>query len=229
MIIQGYAECIKDGKVVRSLGIGDSFGESSLYESGVRSLSVRAGKDCICLGLSRNTLQEVLGAKIQEVIQGNWCRWAVEKNSVLKRLTKLQIEKWIQNSEVKKIPSDQILAEKGTLLKELFIVINGDIKYGDSEYSKGTVFGDKLIFPNASLKTKYSFFTNRLSHNLKTTSESELAIIKVDLFEKLIGGHLEDVFIKNIQSHEVKSYKNNRIYSKQMIGQQYKKSSKISS
>ena len=50
----------------------------------------------------------------------------------------------------------------------------------------------------------------------------------MDLFEKLIGGHLEDVFVKNIQSHEVKSNKNNRIYSKQMIGQQYKKSSKIS-
>lgn len=140
--------------MVRKLQVGDSFGEQALYESGVRSLSVRAGQDCMCLGLSRNALQEILGAKIQEVIEGNWSRWAVEKNPVFSRLTQLQVERWIQNGEVKTLPADQVLVEKGQPLKEVLIVINGELKYGEKTYGRGAVFEEKFLFPNKSLKSR---------------------------------------------------------------------------
>ncbi len=149
---QGSAECVKDGAVIRKLQAGDSFGEQALYESGVRSLSVRAGQDCVCLGLSRDSLQEILGAQIQEVIEGNWSRWAVEKNPVFSRLTKLQVERWIQNGETRSLQAGQQLGDKGQPLKEILIVINGELKYGDKAYARGSVFDEKFLYPNKSLK-----------------------------------------------------------------------------
>lgn len=150
----GSADCIKEGKSVRKLGLGDSFGEQALYESGVRSLTVKAAEDCVCLSLSRDALQESLGAKIQEVIQGNWGRWAFEKNSVLSKLTKLQVEKCILNSTTKKVAAGEKLVDKASRVSEVIIVIEGDLKFGDQPFPKGTVFSEKLLYPTSKLKQK---------------------------------------------------------------------------
>lgn len=157
LIKSGTADCVKDGKVVRTLAAGDSFGEQALYTDGVRSLTVQCGKqECYCLGLSRKALQEVLGAQIQTVIQGNWSRWALDKNNVFSKLTKLQHEKWIMNAVVKKVPSGTVLAKAGDTPKEVYIVINGELAYGNQKFIKGTVCDDKLVHPSGALKTKYS-------------------------------------------------------------------------
>lgn len=190
-------ECVKNEKVVRELKGGESFGEQALYQSGMRTLSVRAGSDCKCLALSRNSVQEILGAKIQQVIEGNWSRWAIEKNDVFTKLTKLQIEKWIQNAVIRKVSANEIILAKNNPLTKLIIVIGGDLAYGSQTISKGSVFGSHFMFPSANL-------TKKLSDDLKATgSEATISETSVELFSRIIGGKLEEVFNKNKNSHEV--------------------------
>lgn len=154
IVKQGTADCIKEGKSVRKLPAGESFGEQALYEDGVRSLTVKAAEECTCLSLSRDALQETLGAKIQEVIQGNWARWAFEKSPMLKQLTKLQIEKIVMNSTPKNVVKDEKLLDKASTLTDLIIIIDGELKFGSQAFPKGTVFSEQFLQPTAKLKQK---------------------------------------------------------------------------
>lgn len=154
IIKRGSADCIKEGKSIRKLEAGDSFGEQALYESGVRSLTVKAAGECICLSLSRDALQESLGAKIQEVIQGNWARWAIEKNPTLSKLTKLQTEKIIMDGTTKKVTDGEKLMSKSSPISELVIVLEGELKFGTQTFSKGSVFTDSFLYPTDKLKKK---------------------------------------------------------------------------
>ena len=154
LIKEGSAECVQNGNVVRTLQSGDTFGEQALYQAGHRTLTVRAGTDCSCLALSRGDLQEILGARIQLVIQGNGSRWAIGNDPVFKQLTKLQIEKWINNTEGKKVKKDEVILEKGKLLSQVVIVLGGSLRYGDRIFSKNTVFGSDFLYPQTNVTKK---------------------------------------------------------------------------
>lgn len=155
IIKSGTAQVIEeDLRVLRDLHDGDAFGEQALYESGHRQASVVAASDVKCLALSRGDLQEILGAKIQQVIQGNWSRWAIERDKILNQLTKVQIEKWIQNSEVKKVRSGDVILDKNKPLSSLIIVINGDLLFGNRTYSKGSLFEASYLYPASNANKK---------------------------------------------------------------------------
>lgn len=151
IIYSGTAECVKGGKVLRELKKHESFGEQALYASGHRTLTVRAGEECRCLALSRGDLQDILGNEIQKVIQGNWSRWAIEKDPVFCQLTSLQTEKWIMNAEVSKKEANEVILPKDSTLSSVIIILNGDLKFGSNIYSKGTVFGGDYLYPRENL------------------------------------------------------------------------------
>lgn len=182
---------------MRKLESGDSFGEQALYESATRTLTVKAGTDCKCLALSRGDLQNIMGSKIQQVIQANWTRWAIEKDPVLLRLTKLQTERIIQNCEFKRLTGGELLLEKGSLLTKIFMVTNGELRYNKS-FTKGSVFSSTFLYPQANVH-------NKLEYDLLVGPEgAEASIIDVSRFQTIIGPNLEIVFANNLNSHEVK-------------------------
>lgn len=45
---------------------------------------------------------------------------------------------------------------------------------------------------------------HRLSSDIKTTCDSDISVLSVDAMHKLLGGTLEEVLVKNLQSHELK-------------------------
>lgn len=151
IIQSGTAECIKDDKSVRMLHEGDSFGEQALYESGHRTLTVRAATECKCLALSRGDLQEILGARIQQVIQGNWSRWAIEKDPIFCQLTKLQTEKWILNADIHKPKAGDVILQKDIRLSAVVIVLDGELQFGSRNFPKGTVFGGEFLYPKDNM------------------------------------------------------------------------------
>ncbi len=196
---QGSAECIKNNEVVRVLLAGESFGEQALYESARRTLTVRAGTDCKCLALARGDLQSIMGTKILEVIKGNWTRWAIEKDPVFKKLTKLQTEKIIMNVDfTKKQPGGEVILERGSELTKLVIVLAGSLLYTTKTFPKGTLFDSSFLYPQANTR-------NTLEDDLITGSEgAELAQISISRFHAIIGKNLEEVFQNNANSHELK-------------------------
>lgn len=156
IIRKGVAEVVKGNNVLREMKEGESFGEQALIASGNRAVTVRAGANCSCLALSRGDLQECFdeSTAIHVVIQANWSRWAIEKDKVFSKLTKLQIEKWIKRAEYKKLEEGDIILEKGKPLSKVIIVINGQLSFGNRNYGKGSVFEANYLYPSNNLNTK---------------------------------------------------------------------------
>jgi cGMP-dependent protein kinase len=140
IIKEGSAECVEKGKFIRALNVGEGFGEQVLHEDSHRTLSVLAQTDCNCLALSREALQEILGAKIVQVIQANWSTWALKQDKIFSQLTKLQMEKWIKNATYENLEPGTVIMEKDKPLSKLVIVLNGELQFGNRVYAKGTVF-----------------------------------------------------------------------------------------
>jgi cGMP-dependent protein kinase 1 len=89
---------------------GDSFGEQALHGSSVRGVTVKAKEnDVRCVALSREALQNILGAKINEVVNFNWSRWCLEKNDTLQHLTKVQIERIIKSVKFKNYDAGTVI------------------------------------------------------------------------------------------------------------------------
>jgi cGMP-dependent protein kinase 1 len=64
-IKKGTVQIYQNGKPVRTMQAGESFGESALLQNQVRGATVKAIDENVkCLALSRDTLTKILGDKI---------------------------------------------------------------------------------------------------------------------------------------------------------------------
>ena len=118
----------KDQKAITKLTKGDSFGEQALYMNTKRSFTVVAIDEVKCLALGRETLQNILGDKIQKIIYRNIQKWAFEKSPILQKLTNIQKQKVIDNMTIKNFKEGVVLLSKGECCNQLFIVIEGSLK-----------------------------------------------------------------------------------------------------
>lgn len=60
IIKEGAVECVEEnGKIIRVINAGETFGESALYQDTVRTLTVRAKGEVKCIALARKTLQAI--------------------------------------------------------------------------------------------------------------------------------------------------------------------------
>lgn len=56
----------------------------------------------------------------------------------------------------------------------------------------------------AHSKRSTALTNDRLSGDIKTTCDSDISVLSIDALHKLLGGTLEEVLVKNLQSHELK-------------------------
>lgn len=138
---------IKGEKEIRKLKKGDSFGELALYYNTVRDATVRAIDEVHCLALARDSLNNILGDKIQKITYRNIEKWAFDRSEFLSKLTNIQKEKLMENFEIKKTTEEgEILIEKGQICKKVVILIEGAVlKEQDLITQKGTSFGDEFL------------------------------------------------------------------------------------
>ena len=104
---------------------GESFGEAALYKGGTRSMTIRAKNTVRCIALSRDTLQNILGNKIEEVVENNWTRWSLREHDVFKNLTEVQREKWISASSTIPIEANQVIYDRGDKFTDIIIIVDG--------------------------------------------------------------------------------------------------------
>ena len=64
MIKEGTVSIWKEGKEIRKLSKGDSFGESALYMQSVRMATVKADTEVKLLSLARDSITKILGDKV---------------------------------------------------------------------------------------------------------------------------------------------------------------------
>ena len=109
---------------------GDSFGEQALYYNTQRTATVRALDDNVkCLALGRDTLTKIVGDQVQTITFKNLQKWAFEKNNLLSKLTKVQIERIIDCMLITNKKAGDVCCTKGTLCNsKLLVIIEGTLK-----------------------------------------------------------------------------------------------------
>lgn len=56
-------------------------------------------------------------------------KWAFEKNNILSKLTKMQIEKLVENMQIKNCePNEYIFIHNNDYLQKMIILLEGEIK-----------------------------------------------------------------------------------------------------
>jgi cGMP-dependent protein kinase len=146
---------IKGDKVIRKMGGGDSFGEQALYYNTVRSCSVRAESEVKCLALGREVLTKILGDQIQVITFKNNLKWAFERDRNLNKLTKIQIEKILEQMEIQKYKKGEICFKKDDVCDRFLVVLEGSLvlkETGGELVKKGSTFGKEYLSEKNSNK-----------------------------------------------------------------------------
>ena len=131
----GTVSCSKDGVEIRRLGPGELFGEQALLYGGRRTASVRTITPTVLWKIERDTLTQVLGDRLDQVMYRNSIRIAFDKNPVLSRLSHKHKNKLISNMRINSYQRGEIGIS--TRPGQVYIVLQGTLQ-GASE-SKGSL------------------------------------------------------------------------------------------
>lgn len=75
------------------MGEGKSFGENALMSNkSIRSMTIKALEETVCLALARDTLHSLLGNQVESIINRNIARWSLEKTAWAKHLESNQFD-----------------------------------------------------------------------------------------------------------------------------------------
>lgn len=200
IIKEGNVVIIKGDKEIRKLKKGDSFGELALYYNTVRDATVRAIDSVHCLALGRESLTNILGDKIQKITFRNIKKWAFDRCDLLNKLTNIQREKLIEAFEISPFLKGDKIFEINKPCDKLVILMEGGVIKSNFPNTlivqKSSLFGEEFL-----LSTKRE---KLMEYELLSVNEGLLAVIKFKTLFSLIGGSLEEVYDKNLKSHEVR-------------------------
>ena len=183
IIKEGNVVCTQNGKEIRKMTKGDYFGEQALLYGSARTATVMAVEETICVALNREELAGCLGASLQQIIYKNSMRIAIDKNSILKKLGKTQLENLINEMEVQSFENEEVVIQAGGLKKNgIFVIVKGALKATkskDSEYKVFSVIGEEDVIKATN---------NAFKDNLIAVGEVDVAYISSSAFVNAIGG-----------------------------------------
>lgn len=131
IITDGVVEAINEkGTVIREMTSGDAFGEQALYTNSTRQATVRAKTPVSVMVIARDSLKEILGANLQDVIYGNSDRWALQKSAIFSRLSGINLERLLQSGiERRNVEAGEVILQKGKHCSKLVICNEGQLEY----------------------------------------------------------------------------------------------------
>ena len=192
IIKEGTVAVMNDEREIRKLGKGDAFGEQALYFNSTRTMSIRADTETICLALARDTLNQILGEKLQVIVFRNLQKWALEKSKYLSKLNSLQIEKIIQCMNITTFENEQIVFQKGQQTNpKMVIVLEGYLK---KQKTKETICGKGKIVGEDYLTARSKDI--KLTDGIVTSKNTILASFSRQEFIELFECSLEELVTK---------------------------------
>jgi cGMP-dependent protein kinase len=194
IIKEGTTECLSEkGVVFRELGPGESFGEQALYYNSTRGATVKAKTAVSVMVVAKDSLKEILGKNMQDVIYGNSDRWAIERSKLFSRLSKINQEKLLQSAiERRNVEEGEILVQRGKLVGKVIIVNEGELEYCvniGEKYAKGSIFGEQFVYPNSNLE-------KLAEGDVIMRTKGVVAEMKADAMERILNGTLEEAISK---------------------------------
>lgn len=125
IIVKGLVSCFYQGTLIQELGPEEFFGESALYVSSTRAISVKAKCQVELVSITREKLTMAIGGHLQDMIFSNYIRWAFDKSKELHLLSSLVTEQLIEKFEFKNKKKDQVIVSGTTAPNSLVIVLEG--------------------------------------------------------------------------------------------------------
>lgn len=188
---------MREGKEVKVLRPGDSFGVSPHLEDNFGLISARALEDTVCLVLPSETLTQILGDEVQIIIYKNLATWAISRHEVLSKLTRIQQQKLIDFLCLYKGVKDQVLMKAGDMCHHLIIPLEAPLIWEDDKIACQPIycFGVDYFF-----KEKQN---DAVERDLKIGGDGSYFQMSEGEFTKLMGGSIEFILEKNEKSHEV--------------------------
>lgn len=191
IIKEGNVLCTRGDQEIRRMGKGSYFGEQVLIYNEMRTATVTA-IDCVkCIAISGEKLNKVLGSQLQSVIYQNSLRIALEKNNLMKKLTKYQIDSLIENLKIKVFDDADIVIAAGTLKSSfMWVVVKGNlVKESQEVIAK--------VFDIVSAESMVKGLEGIFEHDIKAGGSTDVAFISKKDFEELLGGGYSTVTSKN--------------------------------
>ena len=192
IIKKGTVSVLKGKKELRQMTKGDAFGEQALYYNSLRTCSVKALDETICLALGRDVLTQIFGDSIQSITFRNIQRWAIEKSTFISKLSKFQAEKIMDSMKISNVKKKVAVFNKGSLQsRKMAIVIEGKLKSESGKvYSKGNLVGEELFSKGANELAK---------ENIVAEEDSVLSELTFDKFQKLFNNTFLDELASQYQ------------------------------
>lgn len=190
IIKTGSVSIMKDGKEVRQLKAGDSFGENALLHGNqTRACSCIAAQESKCLALGRDQLTKLLGDKVEIIIYRNILKWALEKAEGFKDLSKSQKEKLLDSLLVTPKQEKEVIIAKGQKKKaNLIVVLDGELIGKQNTAGKGTLFGETAIYQQSE---------DVYGEDMVASKDCTIGMVDEMTIKNSLGGLIKDVLKQN--------------------------------
>lgn len=199
IIKEGVVAVMNDDREIRKLGKGEAFGEQALFFNSTRTMSIKADSETICLALARDTLNQILGEKLQVIVYRNLQKWAIEKSKYLSKLNSLQMEKLIQCMTITTFENEQIIFTKGQqATPKMVIILDGYLK---KQKTKETICGKGKIVGEDYLTARCNDI--KLTDGITTTKNAILSTLSRQEFVELFGCTLEELITKTEHNQQI--------------------------
>lgn len=185
-IKEGSVVVTQKGNEIRKLFKNEYFGEQALLNNNLRTASVTALENLICLSLNTEDLQGTLGSNLQDIIHINTQRMAFNLDEELKSLTEVQVNKVIIHSKFIKFSKGQVAFTANKKINNIYIILTGRIEGKTSKYKSLDILGSQSLYRDFSFK-----------ETLIAAEDTEISEITIQDFENEIDGKLEQVLERN--------------------------------
>ena len=202
IIKEGEVNCVKEGRIIRTLSKGENFGERSIFLDSTRSLDVIAKTDCICYLITFDVLKNILGFSYSEVLLIQIIKMSFLKSKYFKNIHINLIDKIAKLFQMKNYKKDDVIYKKGTCMCEIFsIVIDGNLIDSKREIvgKRGEIIYDKNLFlqDNDALNSDLTADPDCLICELEV--KEIFKILEVENFQQLANKSTELKILSNSQ------------------------------
>lgn len=183
LIVEGTVVASQEGVGdIRTMTVGQYFGEMSLLFNEPRSATIRATSKVKAISLGRNDIAELFGEELQPILYRNSMRIAMEKNRTLQGLTREQQTEIIGYMQIKNYNAGEIVIDEGQDMGAfLWIVLNGQLNKSRSGdvIAKSTCIGEECMTIGQG---------NVMDEPITANKPSAVASISHNEFEEALGG-----------------------------------------
>lgn len=185
-IKEGSVSITKKDVHIRNLLKNEYFGEQALFNNDLRTATVTAIENIVCLVLNKDDLQATLGSNLQELIHMNTQKMAFNSEQLLNNLTEAQVNQVIAKSKIVKFLANALAFAANKKVNSIFIVLTGRIEGKTNKFKTLDFLSIEPLFHDFSFK-----------ENLVAVEDSDVAEITVKDFENQIDGKVEQVLERN--------------------------------